>query len=308
MNDKEEARGLIIKYGSLPNVLAKELIRISLVKLNVVFYVFELLGDFNRLDVGCQYLANIPIAGLKKLATTSEGLAFCKLLTYWLGNSTVVVKPLSCSSLFADLTNLRGIINNAERSPNNTAQPKKISDAEIAKYRLEAKKKKQTFNEDIIWELPDGGTGFVTYNRNDVKIDGLDQIGTKETIEAIIRLAQEWSVNPDNKDGRKLQIGDISRAGGLDTSEHKGHEDGKIVDIRLLRKDSATGKGANLNYNNPSYDQDLTKMFIKMVKKLYPSIFIRFNDGDIAGKGEFTYVHKDTRGTTHDDHLHLEFR
>jgi len=34
-----------------------------------------------------------------------------------------------------------------------------------------------------------------------------------------------------------LEIGDISRAGGLDTSAHETHEDGKAFDMRPIRND-----------------------------------------------------------------------
>lgn len=191
--------------------------------------------------------------------------------------------------------------------PNQTNEAQQLSVPVLDTYRKKAKKG-EIFNENVVWELPESGTGFITYNRNDVAKDGLDQIGTKETIDLVLRIAREWIASSVNKDRRLLQIGDISRPGGLDTSQHKGHEDGKTVDIRPLRNDALTGKGANLNYNSTAYDRELTKNFIKFVKAIHPSIFIRFNDGEIAGKGEFSYVQKDVKGTVHNDHLHLKFR
>ncbi len=112
-----------------------------------------------------------------------------------------------------------------------------------------------------------------------------------------------------------MQIGDLSRPGGLDTSQHKGHEDGKIFDMRPLRNDSLTGAGAQLTYYapgnktqiHPNYDRELTKEFIKLVRKLHPNVYVLFNDPEIAGQGEFTFVHSDNSGI-HDNHLHLEFR
>lgn len=101
------------------------------------------------------------------------------------------------------------------KKPNDTAQPRKLSDAEITEYKGRAKRGER-FKEEIVWELPEGGVGFTVYNRDDVKKDGLDQIGTKETIERIIRIGGEWyKLHSD----RLLQIGDISRPGGLDTSD-----------------------------------------------------------------------------------------
>lgn len=154
---------------------------------------------------------------------------------------------------------------------------------------------------EIIWELPVRGLGFEVYNRNDVAADGLDQIGTFETIMSIKALAGIWNQDTPN---RVVQIGDLSRPGGLDTSQHNGHENGKIFDMRPLRNDSQTGR---LTFNDSAYSRDSTKAFIRLAKQLHPSIYILFNDPNIAGQGEFTYVHRDG-GHIHDDHLHLEFR
>lgn len=316
-DDKAKAKALIDKFdgyfSSLDvNGLCNELSQIVMQWTYTVYEVFEVMSERRYSQAALEQVATglinrINPANLTELAKTQHGTILLGRIKY-LMNCEANPNQQVCQHVAMGFKRANDIERKKqERERNNTAQPRKLSKEEIEYYKGRAKRGEK-FDEEIVWELPDGGTGFVTYNRNDVKVDGLDQIGTKETVEAIIRLARDWAVSPDNKVGRKLQIGDISRPGGLDTSQHKGHEDGKIFDIRPLRNDSATGKGANLNYKSSSYDQNLTKKFVKMVKKLYPSIFIRFNDGEIAGKGEFTYVHKDTRGTVHDDHLHLEFR
>ena len=238
---------------------------------------------------------------LNKLATHPDGASLLKII----GSILKTDAPGNKNSQRA--IKIRIALNSATPKQNNTGQPRKLSSAEIAEYKKKAKKG-EVFNEDVVWELPVSSNGYVVYNRNDVGADGLDQIGTKETVEAIINLANAWITHSSNQQRRLLQIGDLSRPGGLDTSQHRGHEDGKIVDIRPLRNDTATGKGANLNFNSPSYDHDLTKAFIRFAKTRHPNIFIRFNDDKIAGKGEFTYVQKDGKGKVHDNHLHLEFR
>ena len=303
-DDKTEAETIWRQYYGNPEGLALRLTEICLTKLGVVYQVFAILDNYSDYDVGCWFWKKLNNATLQKLLETNEGIYFCKQLYNLLngGWSGFPLQP-SCYINPGELLLFKVLVDGAKEKPNQTAQPRRLTEAEIGFYKK--KGGKQKFNENIVWEIPESGAGFVAYNRNDVKAEGLDQIGTKETIEAIIRIGQEW--NALHAD-RKMQIGDISRPGGLDTSQHEGHQDGKIFDMRPLRNDGATGKGANLTYNSPSYHRDLTKEFIQMVKRLYPNIFIRFNDGEIAGKGEFTYVHKDKGGTVHNDHLHLEFR
>jgi Penicillin-insensitive murein endopeptidase len=61
-----------------------------------------------------------------------------------------------------------------------------------------------------------------------------DQIGTKVTIQNVQDIAKEWNAKYPNN---PLEIGDISLQGGLNTADHKGHQNGKIVDIRPIRTD-----------------------------------------------------------------------
>ncbi|QDV35012.1 hypothetical protein [Tautonia plasticadhaerens] len=168
-----------------------------------------------------------------------------------------------------------------------------------------------TFRPEVRWELPRSGPGYETYNRNDLKRGtdayGYDQVGTRGTVEAVLRLAREWlRAHPD----RPLQVGDISRPGGIDTPDHLGHEAGKNVDLRPLRKDSLTGDGARLTYRDrDAYDPDLTREFIRLARRLHPGLSVRFNDPAISGDAEFkAFVRKDGGGgKVHDNHLHLDF-
>lgn len=58
-DDKSEAFGLYLKYGNLPDLLAKELVRICLNKTRVVYYVFKLLNNYETLDISCRFLSKI---------------------------------------------------------------------------------------------------------------------------------------------------------------------------------------------------------------------------------------------------------
>lgn len=238
-DDKTEAENIWRKYYGDPDGLAAHLIGICLSKLSVVYHVFAILDTNSDYDVSCRFWKKVDAATLQKLLETNEGIAFCKVIYAYIEAGPGGVSFMrSCSTTPGELIFFKSFIDSAKVKPNDTAQPRKLSDAEIAAYKEKAKKGEK-FKEEVIWELPNGGTGFVVYNRDDVPKDGMDQIGTKETIEAIIHLSREWINYVPNKNKRLLQIGDISRPGGLDTSQHGGHEDGKIVDIRPLRNDGA---------------------------------------------------------------------
>jgi hypothetical protein len=301
-DDKAEAQALWLKYFGQPDALAGELIRICLIKTGVVYQIFVILDNYSTLDVGCKFLSNIAYAGLQKLVETNDGLFLCKMLHYWLnGGVRVMVKPLPCMFIAANLTDLKTLIDNSERKRNQTAQPRQLTQAEIDTYKKKAKKG-EAFKDDVVWELPENGTGFITYKRNDVSKDGLDQIGTKETVDRIIAIAIDWNAkHPD----RILQIGDISRPGGLDTSQHATHEDGKIFDMRPMRKDNQTGP---LTYHQTAvYDVDLTKEFIKLVRAKVPGSTVLFNDKAIHTDDAELAPYVSPSDASHDNHLHIIF-
>lgn len=108
---------------------------------------------------------------------------------------------------------------------------------------------------------------------------------------------------------QKLQIGDISRPGGIYTPDHHGHRTGKIVDVRPLR--NAADEDFPCYYTDKArYNRELTVIFIRFVRKSNLVNLIRFNDFEITNDSEFrNYVIKDSNGgNVHDNHLHLEFR
>ena len=201
-------------------------------------------------------------------------------------------------------------------------QPRQLSEAEIDFYierginqpfgvikggRVKGKVRR-LFNPKVIWELPKSGDGYVVYNRNDIdgktqkgisigdKL-GLDQIGTKETIERIMNIARQWFViYPD----RPLEIGDVSRPGGINTTEHSTHV-GNEFDIRLQSKSKTFGY---LEWSYADYSRPLTKEFILLVVKLYPGTKILFNDAKLNGEDTETrdFVNPEV---DHDNHLHV---
>ena len=210
-----------------------------------------------------------------------------------------------------------------KKKPNDTGQPRRLSEEQIAFYTERGRNQpigiikggkvkgaRRLFDPEVIWELPDGGTGYVVYNRNDVdgrttkgksigdKL-GLDQIGTLETIERIMNIAREWNVlYPD----RPLEIGDVSRPGGINTTEHQTHV-GTEFDVRAQSKSKTIG---GLTWKSSDYSYPLTKEFMLLVRRLYPTTTFHFNDTQILKD-------KDTRDFTtpaggHDDHLHVMFR
>lgn len=221
------------------------------------------------------------------------------------------------------------ITNNGEAKPahkaEDTAQPRKLSDAEINVFVERGQNQKlwkrkgrfvsrHLYDPEICWDLPTDGTGFTTYRIDDMKRAslgetkyGYDQIGTKETIEAMMRIAEQWAVLPLNKNPvRKLEYGDISRPGGINTPDHGTHMTGKAFDMRLIRKGESNGIG--FTYKEGIYSQTLTKAFILMVIDLYSGTTFYFNDAELNDKDAATKNFVDPSDISHDNHLHVMFQ
>jgi len=154
--------------------------------------------------------------------------------------------------------------------------------------------------------LPESGPGYITYNR---EVNGRDQTGTKETVDAIQKLGAAWEKNnPD----RPLEIGDISRYGGgpfwkesklgdlkkkdrKKNRDHAGHRNGKQFDMRPV----STG-GGRTNIKADNYDRDKTRELIQLIKQQNPNAKILFNDPVLIAEGLCVKSDK-----THDNHLHV---
>ncbi len=169
--------------------------------------------------------------------------------------------PILSTSKFESL---RYAVGNAPFLKEETTKPRKLSECEIDYYINYGKKsphisswKRKTFDKDICWQLPRRGIGYVIYNPDDLKGAkrgdryGYDQIGTKETVFAMIEIAKKWNSKYPNT---LLEYGDISRPGGVDTPDHATHQDGRAFDMRLLRNDGKTGVG--FTYSSGVYSRN----------------------------------------------------
>lgn len=104
--------------------------------------------------------------------------------------------------------------------------------------------------------------------------------------------------------------------GGVDTTDHKGHLSGKIVDIRPIKTNDKWGewghKGGSLTFNQS--DSEKTKDLVRLILKKYPNAKIIYNDKRIYDDPEFKgKINHDpeykigTKQAVHDNHLHVEF-
>ena len=300
--DKLQAYVLYTVYLGQNDILAELLCSTFLQSPGLIYQVFILKDEADRLDLANKFILSLTYSEMQSLVKgnsseqNNQGLFLLKWIYKWLDKDT---SPNSMKLTNLNFMLFNDLVRDTDRSWNLSIEPRRLTESEIADYK--EKPGGDNFDMDIIWELPISGLGFEVYNRNDVASDGLDQIGTYETVMSIKAIAGVWNQQNPNS---LIYIGDLSRPGGLDTSQHKGHEDGKIFDMRPLRNDTSSGP---LTINSSSYSRDLTTEFIRLVKQLHPSVYILFNDSEIAGQGEFTYVHMDS-GHIHDNHLHLEFR
>lgn len=299
--------------------------------------MFLIFDTYSTIDVALRFYAKAGIAVLYKTAVTYDGYILCQKLLEWLNNIKLKNPPPLYQNVVLRETfriNLLTIILNQVIRRNDSNEPRQLSQTEMHYYddynRTDAimwenvKKvyvanggKRNNFDPSICWQLPMSSAGFVVYNQNDLHKDypmakrtsfkdeyGYDQIGTKETIDAMIHIAKEWA---NLNTGRQLQYGDISRPGGVNTPDHKTHNNGKAFDIRPLRKDLATGKEGNLSYSMANvYDRDLTKKFILLVVKLYPGTTFYFNDEELHRKDRDVNQSIEPK-SGHNDHLHVMF-
>ncbi|MDG5817111.1 peptidoglycan-binding domain-containing protein, partial [Chitinispirillales bacterium ANBcel5] len=127
---------------------------------------------------------------------------------------------------------------------------------------------------------------------------------TKQTIEALEKLAEEWSkYDGYDADVDMVEIGDISTWLGGDT-RHNSHKDGQGVDIRA----KSIGVLDRISYK---YDRSKTKSFIMLTKKvgfgraitMCPDV-IEYCNNKSKNNGEGMFV---TAIAGHQHHLHLDF-
>ena len=71
------------------------------------------------------------------------------------------------------------------------------------------------------------------------------------------------------------------------------------TDIRPFRSD---GSRAPVTWQDPAYDRDQTREYIRFMKDRNPGLTVLFNDPQLIKEG----LTKKWRG--HDNHLHLKFK
>jgi hypothetical protein len=318
-DDKTRANALIDKYDGYfsslnVNSLCDELSQTVMTFTYTVFQVFEVMSERGYSQTALEQVATnlmdrINPTNVIELAKSMHGTILLNRVQY-LMNCEANPNQTVCRQIAVGFQRANEKLREEDKKkPNDTGQIQRLTAEEIAYYKTKVPKGGK-FNEEIVWDLPTSGTGFIVYNQDDLKnpksdIHGYDQIGTKETIDSVMRIARDWSLQSD----QLLQIGDLSRPGGIITPNHHGHRTGKIVDIRPLRNPNIIDERPLYYSDKQRYSVELTKEFIRFVRKSNLIALIRFNDGDIAYNQEFNgYVLKDGKGTVHDNHLHLEFR
>jgi peptidoglycan hydrolase-like protein with peptidoglycan-binding domain len=143
--------------------------------------------------------------------------------------------------------------------------------------------------------LPENGVGYRTYNREP---GGRDQVGLRHVIDAVIHLGKKWhQLHPECP----FQVGDMSRKNGAKwpNNEHKSHRRGVDVDVRPFRRDH---KMLPTTCNSTGeYGHDLSKDFVRLVKREFPGTVIFFNDSKLVSFGLTKHVNG------HHNHFHIRF-
>jgi penicillin-insensitive murein endopeptidase len=136
-------------------------------------------------------------------------------------------------------------------------------------------------------------SGYYVYgNLYDKPAKGAYQYPHPIMMTAILRVALEWQAI----DRRRIGIGDISLADGLETPDHKTHKTGLEVDVRPLRKD---GLEKAVTWMDTEYDNAATIRLIEMFRTFAPVVRVYFNGPDVP------FVKKAKK---HNDHFHVELR
>lgn len=303
--DKHFVDRFLIRDSFYAGELAKDVVfQIYLFQLGVAFHVFSQLqkrqfASSDIVNVARGVVDSFTQTQLNAYATLKDGLLLIKIMALILRTSL----PQNAASPRA--IKLNGAIQSVQPKPKPNVVAVQLSQTEITWYETYAKEKGLSFDASITWDLPTSGTGFTTYNIDDLKGKkgddyGYDQIGTKETIDAMINIGVEW--NKLHAD-RLIQYGDVSRPGGMDTPDHSTHMDGKAFDMRPLRNDANVGSAGRVpTPSDPAYNRAYTKEFMLLVRKLYPGTTIYYNDSTINNDAAFSFV---TRMSHHDDHLHV---
>lgn len=121
--------------------------------------------------------------------------------------------------------------------------------------------------------------------------------GTEWAEETIKAAAAKYKADYlDSHEGAALiQINDVSKAKGGDTPNHKGHESGLDIDIRVPRTDGECGTSCTAS----AYDRDAMRAILKAFEAQDRVTKIYFNDATLISEG----LCKKVDG--HSDHAHI---
>lgn len=128
-----------------------------------------------------------------------------------------------------------------------------------------------------------------------------DTWATVNTLCGVMKLAQEWKKTCKGV-GCILQIGDMAFATGASSSSrkrdplgHVGHDEGRCVDIRPIRKDDVLEK---TDIGKTSYDREKTRQFINFAQSRFQVEKVITTDSKIKN---VMHLKK------HTDHVHMCF-
>lgn len=122
--------------------------------------------------------------------------------------------------------------------------------------------------------------------------NGLMQYAHPNLMTFLFQLEFRWG----HHDNRKLGIGNISLAHGVQPRDHAGHRTGLQVDILPIRRD---GKPLPVRYQDRDYDREATRRLVELIWQTGMANAVLFNDLQIPR------VRFQVR---HDDHLHVSIR
>ena len=165
-------------------------------------------------------------------------------------------------------------------------------------------------NNSGVVELPTGGFGFSTYNRNDVNLPGdrrhpqkqKDQWGTPDAVARIINIANDYgTLHPGQNDaagalqpGRTIQYGDLA----TDDSQSPLIESGRT------RRHASHGTGDQVDIRYPSTAFD-TNTFIRSGESWGANNF--YYSPALAGQAYFGANTHNASNEEHRNHLHMGF-
>ncbi|NJM50234.1 MAG: hypothetical protein HC843_04565 [Sphingomonadales bacterium] len=120
-----------------------------------------------------------------------------------------------------------------------------------------------------------------------------DQYGTPGMVAGI----DELGLRMQARGYSPVNVGDLSKQGGGPMAGHDGHQTGRNVDLRPMRKD---GKNLPTSINETTYDYEATRAMVMEMRRIDPDAKIFFNDKRLIAEGLTSWLED------HDNHLHWQ--